>query len=126
MRRAHPHPIAACVEGEALIPRLRANVMQLAYRALSLPDAQLVADLLRTVGIDAHIFNQNAQSAAGEIPPAVAYPQVWVVQDSQLARARALIAEFFSRPAPGIRFCSHCGEENPSNFLSCWACRGDL
>lgn len=101
--------------------------MRIAYRAASLPDAQLVADLLRTAGLDVRIFNQNAQSAAGEIPPAVAGPQVWVVEDACLERARALIAEFQARPMPvGTRRCRHCGEESPSNFLSCWACGGAL
>lgn len=100
--------------------------MLLAYRALSLPEAQLVADLLNTSGIVARIFNQNAQSAAGEIPPVVACPQVWVMDDRQIAQARTLIAEFLNSPAPGSRFCRHCGEENPSNFLSCWACRREI
>lgn len=96
--------------------------MKLAYRAASLPDAQIIADLLRAEGIDAHMFNQNAQSAAGEIPPAVAGPQVWVVDDDLLDRARRLIAAFQAAPAPGARRCPHCGEENPANFLSCWSC----
>src|SRR5689334_21964541 len=100
--------------------------MLLAYRASSLPDAQIVADLLRDTGIDVRIFNQNAQSVAGEIPPAVAGPQVWVMDDRGLGRARALIAELVSRPMPGTRWCPHCGEENPANFLSCWACGADL
>jgi len=100
--------------------------MRLAYRASSLPDAQLIADLLDAVGIESRVFNQNAQSAAGEIPPASAYPQVWVADDSQLERARALIAEFQAQPVPGDRRCRHCGEENPANFLTCWSCEGWL
>jgi Putative prokaryotic signal transducing protein len=100
--------------------------MRLAYRAASLPDAQLIADLLDATGIEVRIFNQNAQSAAGEIPPAVANPQVWVVEDHQLERARQLVAEFQARPVPGNRHCPRCGEENPTNFLSCWACGGAL
>jgi hypothetical protein len=100
--------------------------MLIAYRAASLPDAQLVADLLRATGIDARLFNQNAQSMAGEIPPAVAGPQVWVMDDEDLPRARALIADHYARPMPGTCRCNHCGEENPSNFLSCWACGGDV
>lgn len=100
--------------------------MQLAYRAASLPDAQIIADLLQADGIETRLFNQNAQSVAGEIPPAVAGPQVWVVDDDQLDRARRLIAAFQSAPAPGTRRCPRCGEENPANFLSCWACGGAM
>ena len=100
--------------------------MLLTYRAASLPDAQLIADLLLAAGIDVRVFNQNAQGASGEIPPAAACPQVWVVDDQALAPALALIAEYERWPTPGSRFCPHCGEENPTNFLSCWACRADF
>lgn len=96
--------------------------MRLAHRAPNLPDAQMIVDLLRAAGIDARVFNQNAQSAVGEIPPHVAWPQVWVVDDGDYAQARALIADFLAQPAPGSRACPYCGEENPSNFLTCWSC----
>lgn len=98
--------------------------MQLAYRAASLPDAQIIADLLQADGIETRMFNQNAQSVAGEIPPAVAGPQVWVVDDEQLERARRLIAAFQAAPTPGTRRCPRCSEDNPANFLTCWSCGG--
>lgn len=100
--------------------------MQLAFRAVSLVEAQLVADLLGTAGIEVRIFNQYAQSASGEIPPVAAWPQVWVLDDAQLARARTLIGEFLNRPASGTRRCPRCGEDNPANFLSCWACGAEF
>lgn len=96
--------------------------MRLAYRAANLPEAQLITDLLAAAGIAARMLNQNAQSVAGEIPPAVAGPQVWVVDDDQLGRARALIAEFEAGPVPGTRVCPACGEAVPDNFLTCWSC----
>lgn len=100
--------------------------MRLACRADNLMEAQLLLDLLTTAGIAARVFNQNGQSAAGEIPPAVAGPQLWVDEDDQLERAKEVIDAFRRRPAPGSRRCAHCGEENPSNFLSCWACSRDF
>lgn len=98
--------------------------MRLIYRATSLPDAQLVADLLNEAGIDARIFNQNAQSVAGEIPPEVAGPQVWVRHDEQARRARALVDAMQSCAPAGEWQCRACGEANPSNFLTCWCCGG--
>lgn len=100
--------------------------MRLAYVATNLPEAQLIADLLQAAGVDVRVFNQNAQSAAGEIPPAAAGPQVWVMEDARLQDARALIGEFQRRPAPGSRRCPHCNEENPTTFLSCWSCGAAL
>ncbi len=100
--------------------------MLIAYRAGNLLDAQLIADLLTSEGIDVRVFNQNAQSLAGEIPPAVAGPQVWVMQDQQLARARELIDAHQAQPELASQRCRHCGEPNPGNFLSCWCCEGWL
>lgn len=100
--------------------------MRLVYRAQSLPEAQLIADLLHAEGIETQIFNQNAQSIAGEIPPAAAGPQVWVMDDGEVGAARALIAEYQSCPPAPARYCPRCGEENPGNFLSCWACGSEL
>ena len=100
--------------------------MRLAYVASNLPDAQLIADLLRAAGVDTRVFNQNAQSVAGEIPPAAAGPQVWVMDDPELQRARELIVEFQSQPAPDSRRCPRCDEDNPTTFLSCWYCGATL
>lgn len=98
--------------------------MRIAYHARDLPDAQLIADLLAQAGIGVRVLNQNAQSLAGEIPVTVAGPQVWVVDDALLSRARRLIDEHVSQPDPGSRHCRHCAEENPANFLTCWRCGG--
>jgi hypothetical protein len=100
--------------------------MRIAYYAGSLPEGQLILDMLQAAGIEARMLNQNAQSTAGEIPPAVAGPQIWVMEDGQLDRARLLIEEHLLRPVPPGRTCPRCGEENPGNFLSCWACGAEF
>jgi len=48
------------------------------------------------------------------------------MEDGQLDRARLLIEEHLLRPAPPGRTCPRCGEENPGNFLSCWACGAEF
>lgn len=100
--------------------------MRIVYYAGTLPEGQLILDMLQAAGIEARMLNQNAQSAAGEIPPAVAGPQIWVIEDEQLGRAHRLIEEHLRRPAPPGRNCPRCGEENPGNFLSCWACGAEF
>lgn len=93
------------------------------YSAATLPDAHLVRGLLAQAGIQARVFNENAQGGMGEIPFTHAYPEVWILDEADLARARELIGQF-ERPAmivAAVR-CPHCGEDNPGNFQLCWSC----
>ncbi len=97
--------------------------MKRIYNASDLVEAHLLAQLLREAGIECHVFNENLQGGVGEIPFTHAYPEIWVVDEAEAARARALIQEY-ERPgqtAPSWR-CPFCGEDNPGTFLSCWQC----
>jgi hypothetical protein len=97
------------------------------YSAPTLPDAHLVRGLLVHAGIDARVFNENAQSLMGEIPVHHAWPEVWIMDEGDLKRARELIRQI-ERPAriTESAFCPHCHEENPANFQVCWNCGRDF
>lgn len=101
--------------------------MRRIYSAATLPDAHLVRGLLLQAGIDARVFNENAQGAMGEIPFHQAWPEVWIMDDAQSARARDLIRQIEGpAPGPGGVFCSRCHEENPVNFQVCWHCGAEI
>ncbi len=96
-------------------------------RAVSLPDAHILRGLLAQAGIEAHVFNENAQSGAGQLPVTEAYPELWLAHEQDLERAQALVKDFESSPkVTGRVFCPACGEENPANFQLCWHCNGTL
>ena len=93
------------------------------YSAANLPDAHIVLRLLTDAGIDARIFNENAQSAMGELPFTHAYPQIWLLNDVDFVRARKIIGLFERTPVDsGSIFCGACNEQNPGNFHICWKC----
>jgi hypothetical protein len=101
--------------------------MRKIYSAATLPDAHLVRGLLAQAGIDARVFNENAQGGMGEIPFTHAYPEVWIVDEGDAPRARELIRQF-ERPGPpaaAVR-CPACAEDNPGNFQLCWNCGESL
>ena len=101
--------------------------MKRIYTAANLADAHLVRDLLRQAGISAHIFNEYAMAAMGDVPLGSAYPQIWIPQPQQEQHARAVIAEFEKRsPQTAIKICSHCGETSPGEFELCWNCGAAL
>ena len=93
------------------------------YSAATLPDAHLVRGLLGQAGIDATVFNENLQGGLGEIPFTHAYPEVWIVDERDLQRAREVIRQL-ERPAPnsGSVICPLCHEGNPGHFQVCWNC----
>jgi hypothetical protein len=98
-----------------------------AYTAGSLQDAHILLGLLRAQGIEARILNASALGGLGEIPFDQAYPEIWLVEPSDLERARSVF-EAFDRPldaVPDTR-CSRCGEDNPGAFAVCWQCGASL
>lgn len=93
------------------------------YQAADLPGAHLIAGLLRQAGIEACVFNENAQGGLGDIPFGAAYPEVWIINAADAARAKGMITAFERAPVEsGSIFCRACSEENPANFDFCWKC----
>jgi Putative prokaryotic signal transducing protein len=97
------------------------------YTAANLPDAHLLRQLLAQAGIEAHVFNENAQSGMGEIPFTHAWPEVWLARPGDETRAREIVRGFEQPPAPSPDvFCAECHERNPGNFELCWSCGAAL
>ena len=93
------------------------------YSAPTLPDAHIVRGALVQAGIDARVFNENAQGAMGEIPFQQAWPEVWIMDERDAQRARELLNEIVQpQLAFDTVFCPHCREENPARFHTCWNC----
>ena len=89
-------------------------------------DAWLLRDRLSHANIVAHIFNQHMQSIAGDVPPDVTGPQVWV-DDEDYERAVAILEAFrVERERVGSLACRNCGEENPATFELCLKCGAAL
>jgi len=93
------------------------------YQAANLPQAHLLAGLLRHANIAVRVFNENAQGGLGELPFGEVYPEVWIENDQDLSKAKTIIRDFEHPPADaGSVFCHVCNEENPANFELCWKC----
>jgi len=97
------------------------------YTAANLPEAYLLLHHLQASGVDARVFNENAQGGLGEIPFIHAYPEIWVAHDEDMPMARQIVEEFERREdTTGLVKCQVCGEDNPANFELCWHCGGAL
>ncbi|MBA4144099.1 MAG: DUF2007 domain-containing protein [Nitrosospira sp.] len=95
--------------------------------ASSIMEAQIMLDLLDHAGISARLFNEHAQGGLGDIPFTHAYPEVWVIRDSDFERGQAVVNAFEKTPVETrVVFCRACGEQNPLNFQICWQCGAGL
>src|SRR5712691_7595555 len=82
-------------------------------------DVDIVKGMLAEQGIACEVTNDT-------IPyPGPAFdPKLWVVQDSDFAKASAILEAFRKSPAPrlGPWTCPACGEQLEGQFSSCWRC----
>ena len=100
-----------------------------AYKAANLPEAHLVAGLMRQTGLSVTMTNADVLSAAGELPPHAVLPTLWVRGEADLDRAREVVELYEQRlgdttlaSLPDFT-CAACGEISPGNFESCWQCQ---
>ncbi|NOR20120.1 MAG: DUF2007 domain-containing protein [Xanthomonadales bacterium] len=69
--------------------------------------------------------NQFGTSGAGELPFVEVVPQIWVLKDSDVGQAKALIKELQATtiPEPSQDWvCSKCGTPQEAAFTHCWKC----
>lgn len=93
------------------------------YSAANLPEAHLLLHRLAQAGIEARVLNEHAQGGMGEIPFTHAYPEIWIMEEADEARARRIVVEFEQAPSsPDTARCASCGEMNPPAFEICWRC----
>ena len=78
-------------------------------------------DLLAQAGLRACVQRYYTGSIAGEIPPDQALPEVWVIDDAELPRARQLLAELHA-PVHRCWTCPGCSERIDGPFEQCWRC----
>ena len=76
-------------------------------------------NLLETEGIAAVVRNEYLSSAMGDLPPAECQAEVWLVNESDAARAEQLL---FRRETPGEDWTCACGENSGAQFTQCWRC----
>ncbi len=97
------------------------------YIAQNLSDAHLVCNRIRQSGITAHIFNEHADGAVGELPFTHTYPEIWVENERDRENARKIITMCEKQSeAHTEHVCPNCSERNPGNFEICWNCSGLL
>ena len=86
--------------------------------------ATLWVDALNAAGYPAQVFSRYLSSIAGEIPPDQALPAVWLMNEADVAPARALLDALEQPRWSAPWSCPQCGERHPGQFTQCWHCGG--
>jgi hypothetical protein len=104
---------------------LTGQAMRRLYQAKDRIEAQMLRDFLADQGIETTLLGDYLAGAAGELPANI-FPEVWVVQDQDLAAAAQLLQSWRKGPpesAGGSTWtCANCGEVLESQFQVCWRC----
>lgn len=96
--------------------------MKKVYSAENLIMAGHVRALLQQAGIDCVVQNQNLAGAQGELPPFECWPEVWVCDDADAARALDEIAQGLAGDTSAAAWRCACGEQIEGQFSQCWRC----
>lgn len=81
--------------------------------------------VLESNDIDTFMKNQFGTSGAGELPFVEVVPQLWVLNEADAGRAKALIKELHepgNNEQPQAWVCTGCGMEQEAAFTHCWKC----
>ncbi len=85
-----------------------------------------IKNILEINQIECLLRNELISSAAGEVPPTDAWPEVWVQHAADEKKAENLINEALNGdPTKTSWLCGGCGETNAPAFEVCWQCGYD-
>ena len=87
------------------------------------PLAGLLKERLELEGIACLLRNEELFAAMGEIPFLELRPELWVLDDDVLPRARLLLEGWLQPPQASPSWtCPGCGEVLEGQFGACWKC----
>ena len=97
--------------------------MQRVHSHESLAYIGYLQHLLEQAGIRCIVKNEGLAGGLGEIPFLECWPELWVLDDGDLGRARGIIDQAEASVSEGGAWrCRQCGEENEAQFGRCWNC----
>lgn len=97
--------------------------MKRLFRSPMMSEVGLVRGLLEQAGIACLVKNERLSGALGDIPFLECEPELWVLNEADLSKAKRILAEHESPPSAASKWrCSHCGELVDGQFSACWQC----
>jgi len=94
------------------------------YENFELSKVGQVQSVLEAAGIRTHLKNQYTSSVLGEIPFVEVVPELYILEDGDLAAARRLISEMLDTSGNDLPewTCAECDAAVDGVFARCWNC----
>lgn len=84
--------------------------------------AGYVASLVESAGIACTVRNRYLGGGAGELPLNECWPEVWVLDEADAARALRIVHSALEPREGESWVCGGCGERLEPQFELCWQC----
>jgi len=97
--------------------------MKALVTADNLLTATLWLNVLESAGVRCTLRNRFIGGAVGDLPADQVAPQLWLVDEADEERARALLEELRHPQNLPSWFCPGCGETIEGQFFQCWSCQ---
>ncbi|MBI1733298.1 MAG: DUF2007 domain-containing protein [Gammaproteobacteria bacterium] len=78
--------------------------------------------LLEAAGIPCILRNEYLSGAMGELPMNECWPEVWIADEADAARAENIVASWRGETQKGEPWTCECGEVLEGQFTACWKC----
>lgn len=92
-------------------------------RSSMVSEVGLVRGLLEHAGIECFTRNEQLAGALGDIPFLECEPELWVLHDEDLVRAKRILAAHEAPACASVQWrCRQCGELIDGQFEACWRC----
>ncbi len=83
-----------------------------------------VKNTLEHAGIVCETKNTTLQSGFGELSGIDTWPEVWVLDSSDVERAKEIVESLNTALDTSQAWrCERCGEQNEASFDFCWRCQ---
>ncbi len=93
------------------------------FTSPSIIDAYKAKSLLDDASVECVIANENVSFLAGEVPYAATWPQVDILDEKDIEKAKEILKEMTPNEVAGEPWlCSKCNESHEPQFEICWNC----
>jgi len=99
--------------------------MKLVYTNESQFIVNNVKNLIEAQEIKTFLKNEFALGAVGEISAFDAWPEVWIINDSDFDHALAIVKSSQHKITGVDWICKNCSEKNDPAFEICWNCQSE-
>ena len=79
-------------------------------------------NVLEDAGIESLVINEFSAGGAGDLAPFDTWPELWVSDNDQLAKAKTILQNIVFESNEDYWFCPGCQEKNGGAFELCWNC----